>query len=91
MQYYRPSWSSLAIVSLAMGVLCIIVFFVRVNIAIFVIQILLSIGAIITGLYAMRRTRVYPLRGHYLAYAGLVCGANGLFWVIINAIFRLIR
>ncbi|MFQ5863302.1 MAG: DUF4190 domain-containing protein [Candidatus Brocadiales bacterium] len=91
MQYHKSGWSPLAITSLAMGVLCIIVFFVRVNIAIFVIQILLSIGAIITGFFAMRRTRTYPLRGHYLAYAGLVCGANGLFWVIINAIFSLFR
>ncbi len=90
MQYYKQSWSPLAIASLAMGVLCIIVFFVRINTAIFVIQILLSIGAIVTGVFGMRRTRAYPLRGHYLAYAGLVCGANGLFWVFINTIFRLV-
>ncbi|MFQ5956650.1 MAG: DUF4190 domain-containing protein [Candidatus Brocadiales bacterium] len=91
MQYYKPRWSSLAIASLAMGVLCIIVFFVRINITLFVIQILLSIGAIVTGFFAMKITRAYSQRGHYLAYAGLVCGANGLFWVIINSIFALFR
>ncbi len=91
MQNYKPKWSILAIASLAMGVLAIVVFFLRINLAIFVIQILLSIGAIITGYLGMKATRAYPLRGHYLAYAGMVCGANGLFWVIINAIFSLFR
>ncbi|MCP4364313.1 MAG: hypothetical protein GY800_03320 [Planctomycetes bacterium] len=91
MQYMKQKWSILAIASLAMGALSLIVFFLVVNIAIMVVQILLSIGAIVTGIYAMRVTRTFGLRGHYLAYAGTVCGANGLFWVIINTVFSLFR
>lgn len=90
MQYYKPRWSLLAIASLAMGVLSLIVFFLIIHIAVLVVQILLSIGAIVTGVFAMKNTRLYGQRGHYLAYAGTVCGANGLFWVIINAVFSLI-
>jgi hypothetical protein len=91
MQYMKQKWSIFAITSLALGVLSLIVFFFIVHIAILVIQILLSIGAIVTGVYAMKVTRTFGFRGHYLAYAGTVCGANGLFWVIINAIARLFR
>ena len=92
MQYLKQKWSIFAIASLAMGVLALIVFFFTgISIAILVVQILLSIGAIVTGVYAMRMTRTFGLRGHYLAYAGTVCGANGLFWVIINVVFSLIR
>ncbi len=91
MQYLKQKWSIFAMASLGMGVLSLIVFFLVINIAILVVQILLSIGAIVTGVYAMRLTRTFGLRGHYLAYAGTVCGANGLFWVIINVVFGLIR
>ena len=91
MEYYKPRWSIFAIASLAMGVLSLILFFLIVHVAILVIQILLAIGAIIAGYLGMKATRAYPLRGHYLAYAGMVCGANGLFWVIINLVFRLFR
>lgn len=91
MQYYKPRWSLLAVASLAMGVLSLIVFFLTIHIAVLVIQILLSIGAIVTGIFAMRSTRLHTLRGHYLAYAGTVCGANGLFWIIITAVFSLVR
>ncbi len=91
MQYMKQKWSIFAIISLALGVLSLIVFFLIVHIAILVIQILLSIGAIVTGVYAMRVTRTFGLRGHYLAYAGTVCGANGLFWVIINTVSGVFR
>jgi hypothetical protein len=91
MQYMKQKWSIFAIVSLALGVLSLIVFFLIAHIAILVVQILLSIGAIVTGVYAMRVTRTFGFRGHYLAYAGTVCGANGLFWVIINSIARVFR
>ncbi|MEE9514565.1 MAG: hypothetical protein V3V54_00915 [Candidatus Brocadiales bacterium] len=91
MEYYKQRWSIFAIVSLAMGVLSLITFFLIVHVAIMVIQILLAVGAIITGYLGMRATRAYPLRGHNLAYAGLVCGGNGLFWVVINLVFGLFR
>lgn len=91
MQYIKQKWSIFAIISLALGVLSLIVFFLIVHIAILVVQILLSIGAIVTGVYAMRVTRTFGLRGHYLAYAGTVCGANGLFWVIINLVSGVFR
>ncbi len=92
MQYMKQKWSIFAIASLALGVLALIVFFfTRISIAVLVVQILLSIGAIVTGVYAMKVTHTFGLRGHYLAYAGIVCGANGLFWVIINTIARVFR
>lgn len=91
MEHYKPRWSIFAITSLAMGVLSLITFFMIVHLAILVIQILLSIGAIITGYMGMRVIRTYGMRGHYLAYAGMVCGANGLFWVIINFVLDLFR
>ena len=91
MQYMKQKWSIFAIISLALGVLALIVFFLVINIAILVVQILLSIGAIVTGVYAMRVTRTFGFRGHYLAYAGTVCGANGLFWVIINTVSGVFR
>lgn len=91
MEYYKPRWSIFAIASLPMGVLSLILFFLIVHVAIMVLQILLAVGAIITGYLGMRATRAYPLRGHYLAYAGMVCGANGLFWVLINLVIGLFR
>ena len=91
MEHYKPRWSIFAIISLAMGVLSLILFFLIVHVAILVTQILLAIGAIITGYLGMRATRAYPLRGHYLAYAGMVCGANGLFWVLFQFVSRLFR
>ncbi|MHC4198243.1 MAG: hypothetical protein ACYSRP_10140 [Planctomycetota bacterium] len=91
MQYMKQKWSIMAMASLAMGVLALIVFFLIVHMAILVIQILLSIGAIVTGVYAMKITRTFGFRGHYLAYAGTVCGANGLFWVIINTVSGVFR
>lgn len=88
---YEERLSALAISSLAMGILCLILFlFHRLYVFLFVVDILLGIGAIVTGLWAMRRMRIYSLKGRTLAYAGVVLGANGLFWLLMNVAFRAI-
>jgi hypothetical protein len=89
---YKERFSPLAIAAFAMGVLSLVLFpFQRINIAIFIIDILVSIGAIVTGIVAMRRIAIYPLRGRTFAYIGFIMGANGVFWIIINRVFFLIR
>lgn len=86
----RGKTSALAIISLVLGILSLASFpFYRIHLAIAVTSILLSTGAIITGVFATRRVAVYPLEGRGLAYAGIILGANVLAWVGFNMIHRL--
>ncbi len=90
-KYYDERLSKLALTALILGILSFILLpFQQLNIFILVVAILLGIGAIVTGLLAMKRTTLLPLRGRNLAYAGLVLGANGLFWLMVNMIYRFI-
>lgn len=89
---YRERMSPLAIASIAMGILSLVLFpFIRLGGALVIVITLLGIGAIVTGVFAMRRTTIYGLRGRTLAYIGVVTGANGLFWMWINLVFRMVR
>lgn len=89
--YYRERLSALAIASLILGILSLLLFpLYRIAFPMVVVNTLLGIGAIVTGVIAMRRTAIYPLRGRTPAYIGIVTGANGLFWIWINTVFRLI-
>jgi multidrug efflux pump subunit AcrB len=88
---YKEKKSSLAIASLVMGIVSVVVFpFHRIAFPIAIVLTLLGIGAIVTGIIAMRRTTVYSLGGRTLAYIGIITGANGLFWMWVYMVFRMI-
>lgn len=89
--YFKERFSRLAIIAFALGILSLLCFpLYRIHIAFMALVILLGSGAIVTGIFAMRRINVYPLRGYTFAWIGVITGANGVAWLIINIIFSLI-
>jgi hypothetical protein len=94
-EFYEGRLSALAVASLVMGIISLVLFpflpLLRPTLLFLVMDVLLGIGAIVVGLLAMRRITIFPLRGRSLAYAGVVLGANGLFWLAVNFVFQAVR
>ncbi len=89
---YKERISTLAVASMATGILSMVLFpFYRVAVPLVVVITLLGIGAIVTGVFAIRRAAIYPLRGRVFANIGIITGANGLFWMWVDFIFRMMR
>lgn len=92
---YEERYSTLAVTSLVLGILSLICFFIlhfifHMNIAVVVVDILLGIGAVITGVFGMRHAHIYSLKGRNCAFVGIVTGANSMGWVLIDAILSLV-
>ncbi|MEE9584189.1 MAG: DUF4190 domain-containing protein [Candidatus Brocadiales bacterium] len=90
MQHDKSVLSPLAVASLTMGVLSLLIMFMRSVDMLFVgVQIVLAIAAIVTGIFGMKTAREYAQRGHTLAYAGLICGGNSLLFIIVHEVVTL--
>lgn len=88
---YEERFSTLAVASLVLGILSLICFiFHRMHPAVVIVDILLGIGAIVTGVFGMRHAALYSLKGRNYAFVGIVTGANGMGWVLIDTIFSLV-
>lgn len=87
MQHEKSTLSPLALASLSMGVLSLVAIFMRnVNVYFLGAQLILAIAAVVTGVFGMKKTRETGQRGYALAYAGMICGGNGILWNIIHEV-----